>query len=139
MIHALDRNSEYLMGAYLIKYTELQTGVERPQPSQGTFFKCKVVSDYTAQHEYPVKNLSTWGWSVAIETLYNFQKINAQGKNEDYAPRDNDYIYFEGKWYLVDKTVLVPDRKDKSLGLSRLKFSNNKRIIYLVEEATEWQ
>ena len=130
MIQALDRNSDYLMNAQLFPYTtELQPN-GAPSASAGIFFKCRLADVVANDNQYPVKNLSAYGAEMAVETLYNFHL----GEN-DYTPKRDDYVYVNEGWWTVKKTTIVEvNKKEKTLGLNRLKFGNIKTTIYLVKE-----
>ena len=130
MIQALDRNYDYLMNAQLFPYTtELQPN-GAPQASAGIFFKCRLADVVTNDNQYPVKNLSAYGAEMAVETLYNFHI----GEN-DYTPKRDDYVYVNEGWWVVKKTTIVEvAKREKTLGLNRLKFGNIKTMIYLVKE-----
>lgn len=130
MIQALDRNSEYLMNAQLFPYTtELQPNVA-PSASAGIFFKCRLANVVANDNQYPVKNLSAYGARMAVETLYNFHI----GEN-DYTPKRDDYVWVNEGWWLVEKTTIQEvEKREKTLGLNRLKFGNIQTTIYLVKE-----
>ena len=76
------------------------------------------------EYEQPVRNLTTDGVRMTIETLFNI----------DVAV--SDFIHLDGKTWLVDRVYISErDVKEKALGLSRLKYANKKTTIYLVEFA----
>ena len=130
MIQALDRNNDYLMGAQLFPYGMVVQPNKAPEASAGLFFKCRLVDSVSNSTQYPVKNLSAYGSQMAVETLSNFHF----GEN-DYTPKRDDYVWVNEDWWLVDKVQIYEyEKREKTLGLNRLKFGNNKIIIYLVKE-----
>ena len=130
MIQALDRNYDYLMNAQLFPYTTVLQPNTAPSASAGIFFKCRLMDVVANNNEYPVKNLSAFGSRMAVETLYNFHV----GEN-DYSPKVNDYVYVNEGWWVVEKTTVAEvAKREKTLGLNRLKFGNIKTTIYLVKE-----
>ena len=67
---------------------------------------------------------------MAVETLYNFHI----GEN-DYTPKRDDYVWVNEGWWIVEKTEIVEvEKREKTLGLNRLKFGNIKTTIHLVKE-----
>ncbi len=119
MITALDKNGEYLMNARLFKRKDYDGA---SLTKGGVFFKCKLVGSMTQEFEQPVRNLSTDGVRMTIETLYNL----------DIAI--GDVVALDGKTWLADR-VFISERetREKSLGLARLMYSGKKTTIALVE------
>lgn len=119
MITALDKNSGYLMNARLYKRKDYD---KASLTKGGVFFKCKLVGSMTQEYETPVRNLTTDGVRMTVETLYNLD-ISI-----------SDIVELDGKVWLVDR-VFISERetREKSLGMSRLMFSGKKTTIALVE------
>lgn len=133
MIQALDRNYEYVIGAYLIKRGDVLQPSPMPRPSDGIFFKCKLGGAISDQDEYGTKNLLSYGNRVVIETLHNFH-VGSQ----DLTPDHDDFVYFGEKWYVIDRVqTRAYEEREKTLGLSRFKYGNLKTTISLVEIAVE--
>lgn len=125
MIEALDKNGEYLMTGRLFKrYEVIKPSDIQTLTQGGVLFKCKLVGQMAQEYEQPVRNLTTDGVRMTIETLFNI----------DVAV--SDFIHLDGKTWLVDRVYISErDVKEKALGLSRLKYANKKTTIYLVEFA----
>ena len=125
MIHALDKNAEYLLPAKWFKREEiLQQLPPTPQSltSKGVFFRCKLINSISQEGTYPVKNLYTAGNSMTVETLYNIDI------------RVNDYVLINEQWWSVSKVYVEEVAvKEKTLGLARLNYSNKKTTIDLIE------
>ena len=124
MIQALDRNSKYIMTGKWIKREDI---LQKREPDFGTTggvpFRFRLLTMITQENEYPVRNLTTNGERTAIETLVNIDI------------RKNDYVIAEGKLWVVEKVqVSEIENQEKSLGLSRLRYSNKRTQIFLVEE-----
>ena len=125
MIQALDRNDKYLKVGYWYKRSEIlqpDPHGEQSITSGGLLFRCKLLDMIKTESEYPTRNLSTDGERMSVETLYN---IDVQ---------KNDFVKMDGKWWLVEKTFVGElEKREKSLGLVRLNFSNKRTILYLLE------
>ena len=133
MIQALDRNYDYLMGAYLIKRGDVLQPSSMPRPSDGIFFRCRLASEISDQDEYGAKNLLSYGNRLSIETLHNFR---LSGK--DLTPNHDDFVFVEDKWYVIDKVQTYEyEKREKTLGLARMKYGNIKIRISLVEISVE--
>ena len=123
MIQALDRNSKYLMVGKWIKREDI---LQKREPDFGTAagipFRFRLLSMISQENEYPVRNLTTNGERTAIETLVNIDI------------RKDDYVLTNNKLWVVEKVYVGEiENQEKSLGLSRLQYSNKRTQIYLVE------
>lgn len=119
MITALDKNSEYLINGRLFKRKDYEGA---SLTMGGVFFKCKLVGGISQDYETPVRNVSTDGQRKVVETLYNLDVSI------------NDFVKIDGKDWLVERVIITENEKyEKSLGLARLRFSNKKTTLYLVE------
>ena len=119
----------YVLSSYIVVPSFTPNIV--PSPSDGIFFKCKLAGEISDQDEYGAKNLLSFGNRTIIETLHNFYI-----GDKDLTPDHDDYVYVGGKWYVIDRVQISEYiKKEKTLGLARLKFGNNKITLSLVEIA----
>lgn len=123
MIQALDRNSKYLMlGKWIKREDILQPNSPNFRTAGGVPFRYRLISMITQEDEHPVRNLSTSGERTAIETLVNIDI------------RKEDFVLTNDKLWVVEKVLVGEiENQEKSLGLMRLKYSNKRTQIYLVE------
>lgn len=90
--------------------------------ANGVFFKCKLLEAITQEGNYPVKNLVVDGEQMRIETLYNIDV------------RKSDFIFCNNQWWYVERVmVFEAEKKEKTLGLMRLNFSNKRTVLQLVQ------
>ena len=125
MIQALDKNYEYLMTAKWYKRNEILFSAPPTAQSligDGVVFKCKLLDAVTQESEYPVKNLVMAGDKMRIETVYNIDI------------KKDDFVFVNDKWWAVEKVLdFEVEKREKTLGLMRLNFSNKRTVLQLVQ------
>lgn len=111
-----------MLGKWIKREDILQKREPDFMTAVGIPFRFRLISMITQEDEHPVRNVSTSGERTAIETLVNIDI------------RKEDYVIVAGKMWLVEKVYVGEiENQEKSLGLMRLRYSNRRTQIYLVE------